>query len=548
MDLLPQVSSEDLDERNLQGWDLAVHEDAREVQLHLEAHVDVGTVDGRRPPQREAPVRDLVEARPLGVGQLLETHGLLEAACLLPEETLPGREVGALEEGVLQDALHAAQGLDHVCAVVVQVPQLPVVPLVGPPEGVVPHDVVLLEVLAYSPALVEGQGVPVLLEEGVDARDPTVPGILQVLQGQAPVLRIRLLTLQGILGPHTLAVDELGLPRLDVPVQVRNQLVLLMAQATAVVGDACLRLLGVSQVRLRDQDVSHAQHSEATQLLRRVEHHRRETRGHLGVQADLDAGLDLVLTLHQQVQKRVRVNDGLTEVRGHADEVRVPLVGDLREGRGAGGHQDRPAAVLELLLGLVVDLEERLCGHLLGRIVLQLPHALTLRELLLERADLGQDADLEAAHVEEHVGVVLRVNRGKGVVPHEVSDAPWQPVLHLPEDSPAQIHVVLHPAHAAVARPAHLVVVAHHVLIVGVWVLRQEALNEVARLLLRETEDHNEAVQITAVQPDGVAQLRVHVLEGQELIRQLRRPRQLRGAREAELQQVQDEAVILEDK
>lgn len=31
MDLLPQVSSEDLDERDLQRGDLAVHEDTRQV-------------------------------------------------------------------------------------------------------------------------------------------------------------------------------------------------------------------------------------------------------------------------------------------------------------------------------------------------------------------------------------------------------------------------------------------------------------------------------------------------------------------------------------
>ena len=54
----------------------------------------------------------------------------------LPEESLPGGEVGALEEGVFQDALHPSEGLDHVRAVVVQVPQLAVVALVSPPERV----------------------------------------------------------------------------------------------------------------------------------------------------------------------------------------------------------------------------------------------------------------------------------------------------------------------------------------------------------------------------------------------------------------------------
>lgn len=53
-----------------------------------------------------------------------------------PEETLPSGKVSAFEECVFQDALHATQSLDHVCAVVVQVPQFAIVPLVSPPEGI----------------------------------------------------------------------------------------------------------------------------------------------------------------------------------------------------------------------------------------------------------------------------------------------------------------------------------------------------------------------------------------------------------------------------
>ena len=53
------------------------------------------------------------------------THRLLKPGGLLPEEPLPGWEVGALKQGVLQDALHASERLDNVCPVVVQVPQLP---------------------------------------------------------------------------------------------------------------------------------------------------------------------------------------------------------------------------------------------------------------------------------------------------------------------------------------------------------------------------------------------------------------------------------------
>ncbi len=57
----------------------------------------------------------------------------------------------------------------------------------------------------------------VLLEQSVDARDAAVPGVLQVLQRQPAVLGIGLLPLQTVLRPHTLAVNELTFPWLDVP-------------------------------------------------------------------------------------------------------------------------------------------------------------------------------------------------------------------------------------------------------------------------------------------------------------------------------------------
>ena len=50
VDLLPEVRAEDLDQRNFESRDLPVHEDAREVELDLEAHVDlrVGIVSTSR--------------------------------------------------------------------------------------------------------------------------------------------------------------------------------------------------------------------------------------------------------------------------------------------------------------------------------------------------------------------------------------------------------------------------------------------------------------------------------------------------------------------
>ena len=59
-----------------------------------------------------------------------------------------------------------------------------------------------------------------------------------------PVLGDGLLSLEGVLCPHSLGVDELALPGLDVAVQVRDQLVFLVAHSRTEVSDAHVRLLG----------------------------------------------------------------------------------------------------------------------------------------------------------------------------------------------------------------------------------------------------------------------------------------------------------------
>ena len=135
-------------------------------------------------------------------------------------------------------------------------------------------------------------------------------------------------------------------------------------------GDAQVRLLAVPQVGLRDQDVAHGQHAQAADLLGRVEDDRREPRGHLRVQPDLDtlchrnrqilggehheehcplipsdkkrltcniAGaeqsklaahrLDLVLALHEQIQQLLRVHR------------RLAVVGHQPNERLRGGHE-----------------------------------------------------------------------------------------------------------------------------------------------------------------------------------------------------------------
>lgn len=46
VDLLPQMGPEDLDQRDLKRRNLTMHENSSQIQLHLEADINVGAVDG----------------------------------------------------------------------------------------------------------------------------------------------------------------------------------------------------------------------------------------------------------------------------------------------------------------------------------------------------------------------------------------------------------------------------------------------------------------------------------------------------------------------
>ena len=81
------MGTEDLNQGDLERWDFTVHEYTSQIELHLETDVDVGTIDGRAPPESEPTIRNLVQTGSLRVRQLLVPHGLFETGRLLPEQT-----------------------------------------------------------------------------------------------------------------------------------------------------------------------------------------------------------------------------------------------------------------------------------------------------------------------------------------------------------------------------------------------------------------------------------------------------------------------------
>ena len=113
----------------------------------------------------------------------------------------------------------------------------------------------------------------------------------------------------------------------------------------------------------------------------------------------------------------------------------------LGEGGGSGRHEDLTDAVVEARHRLLIDAQETLRRALLRHLVLQVPDAVLVRELLVRRATLRQDAALEAAHVEQQVGVIFAVHRHKAVLPLNRRHRPRQPVLNVPKHCATPVNI-----------------------------------------------------------------------------------------------------------
>lgn len=74
--------------------------------------------------------------------------------------------------------------------------------------------------------------------------------------------------------------------------------------------------------------------------------------------------------------------------------------------------------------GLILDPEEALRRPLLRDLVLEVPDAVAVSELLVGRPALGQDPAFEPSHREKQVGVVLRVDGNEARVPFDGGHRP----------------------------------------------------------------------------------------------------------------------------
>ena len=83
--------------------------------------------------------------------------------------------------------------------------------------------------------------------------------------------------------------------------------------------------------------------------------------------------------------------------------------------------------------------------------------------------------------------------------PLHPADAAGHPVVNVPDNGPAKVHNMLHQPYPRVPRPAPLAVVAHHILVVGVGMPGEVALDENPDLLGGKPEEPVDLVQVRGV-------------------------------------------------
>ena len=100
--------------------------------------------------------------------------------------------------------------------------------LMSPPESVQFTQLVLFEVHSDSPTFVVDQSMPIFLEQCVDSWNTSIPTVFEIFEGDSSVLYLCFLSFQTVFSPNSVGVDELGLPRHDVSVEIGDELIFFM--------------------------------------------------------------------------------------------------------------------------------------------------------------------------------------------------------------------------------------------------------------------------------------------------------------------------------
>lgn len=243
------------------------------------------------------------------------------------------------------------------------------------------------------------------------------------------------------------------------------------------------------------------------------------------------------------------MNNGFTIVGHQTDESCIPLVDNLGESCRPRAHENLTDAIIELLHTLIRDAQKRLGCPLFCLFICQIPNCILQRKLFSGNgSELGQYSNLKTAHGEKELRVILGVDTDKCIFPLDCRKRTRQSLLNIPVNGSSKINIMLDESHAAIPRPAALIVVANDIVISRIGIGREVALDEVTGFISTEPKQDVESVDIARVETDGMTCFSSRIAILKEVIRHLGRPRHLTCSLKAKNKKIEDQAVILEDE
>jgi hypothetical protein len=134
------------------------------------------------------------------------------------------------------------------------------------------------------------------------------------------------------------------------------------------------------------------------------------------------------------------------------------------------------------------------------------------------------------------------------VLPGNRSQTPGKPVFDFPENRATKIHVRFHETHSAILRPTLLIVIPDNILIIGVWIFRQESLHQISRILRAEPKYKVHFLNVSAIKPYRVSGFYRRIFESHKFIGHVRSASQLTGPWQTQDQKIQNHCIELENE
>jgi len=291
-----------------------------------------------------------------------------------------------------------------------------------------------------------------------------------------------------------------------------------MRHTSSKVCYALLSLLWKPKICLRNEDMTHWEHTKTTQFFRSVEDNRRETTRHFWVQSYLNSSLYFVLRFNQKIQHFLCMNNRLSIIGHQTNQSSIPFIRNLSKSSWSTCHQYLSNSIFKFFKRLLIQSDEGVGCDFFCYVILQFPYTLLLGKLFFDCSYFGEDSHFKSTHREKKVRIIFGIHWNIGILPMNSSYTSWQSILNLPEHTSTQIYIMLHQPHPTIFWPTLSIVITHHIFIIWIRVFSKISLDQFSCLIFCKSKQNINMVDISQIDSYRMLHLQLDTLEDHKFI------------------------------